>query len=72
MYFIYWCELKISFDRNVGKSFGYMIYRVVVELKFLKIQVVREYLSLKKVLEILVKFLIVLVWSIFFSVKLFC
>lgn len=49
-----------------------MIYRVVVELKFLKIQVVREYLSFKKVLEILVKFLIVLVWSIFFSVKLFC
>lgn len=49
-----------------------MIYRVVVELKFLKIQVVREYLSLKNVLEILVKYLIVLVWSIFFSVKLFC
>lgn len=49
-----------------------MIYRVVVELKFLKIQIVREYLSLEKVLEILVKFLIVLVWSIFFSVKLFC
>lgn len=69
MHFTHRCEPKISFDRNVGKSLGHMIYRVVVELKSLKTQVAREHSSLKNVSEILVKYLTVLVWSIFFSVK---
>lgn len=69
MHFTHRCEPKISFDRNVGKSLGHTIYRVVVELKSLKTQVAREHSSLKKVSEILVKFPTVLVWSIFFSVK---
>lgn len=63
------CEPKISFDRNVGKSLGHMIYRVVVELKSLKTQIAREHSSSETVSAILVKFLTVLVWSIFFSVK---
>lgn len=69
MHFTHRCEPKISFDRNVGKSLGHMIYRVVVELKSLKTQVAREHSSSEKVSAILVKFPTVLVWSIFFSVK---
>lgn len=48
MHFTHRCEPKISFDRNVGKSLGHMIYRVVVELKSLKTQIARNIQALKK------------------------